>query len=36
MNSAKTGQQGQINKAVDKWKKKADKDKKVYSSKGID
>jgi len=36
MNSAKTGQQGQINKAVDKWKKKAKKDKKVYSSKGID
>lgn len=36
MNSAKTGQQGQVNKAVDKWKKKAAKDKKVYSSKGID
>ena len=30
INSAKTGKQGQINKAVQKWKDKAAKDKKVY------
>jgi len=36
MNSAKTGQQGQVNKAVDKWKDKAAKDKKVYDTKGIE
>ena len=36
INSAKSGKQGQVNKAVDKWKKQAAKDKKVYSSEGID
>ena len=36
INSAKSGKQGQVNKAVDKWKKLAAKDKKVYSSEGID
>ena len=36
INSAKSGMQGQVNKAVDKWKKEAAKDKKVYTSEGID
>ena len=36
INSAKSGKQGQVNKAVDKWKKQAAKDKKVYTSEGID
>ena len=36
INSAKSGKQGQVNKAVDKWKKEAAKDKKVYTSEGID
>lgn len=30
INSAKSGKQGQVNKAVEKWQKKAAKDKKVY------
>lgn len=36
MNSAKTGKQGQVNKAVDRWKAQAEKDKKVYDSKGLE
>lgn len=36
MNSAKTGKQGQVNKAVDKWKAQAEKDKKVYDNKGLE
>jgi hypothetical protein len=36
MNSAKSGKQGQVNKAVDKWKAKAAKDNKVYDTKGIE
>jgi hypothetical protein len=30
INSAKSGKQGQVNKAVEKWQNKAAKDKKVY------
>jgi len=36
MNSAKTGKQGQVNKAVDRWKAQAEKDKKVYDNKGLE
>ncbi len=36
MNSAKSGKQGQVNKAVDKWKAQAEKDKKVYDNKGLE
>ncbi|MGY8866859.1 MAG: hypothetical protein ACKVJK_14780 [Methylophagaceae bacterium] len=36
MNSAKSGKQGQVNKAVDRWKAQADKDKKVYDTKGLE
>lgn len=36
MNSAKSGKQGQVNKAVDKWKAQAEKDKKVYNNKGLE
>ena len=36
MNSAKSGKQGQVNKAVDRWKAQAEKDKKVYDTKGLE
>ena len=36
MNSAKSGKQGQVNKAVDRWKAQAEKDKKVYDNKGLE
>ena len=36
MNSAKSGKQGQVNKAVDKWKAQAEKDNKVYDNKGLE
>ena len=36
INSAKSGKQGQVNKAVDRWKAEAAKDKKVYNNKGLE